>query len=152
MRNIGFIRPGAVICSLESRDKYHAIHELIRKAPVFQGIGNLDEFEQAVINRERIMSTAFGHGVAVAHGRSSSLQEFTIALGISHQGILFDSPDKEPVNLLFVVANPPDMHEEYLFALSSIVKHVRKKRFRDELLSCVFPEQAERKLACMLSL
>lgn len=147
MGRLGCFRQGAVLCELDSTDKYAAIHELIYTAPVFRKLKDKVKFEEAVVQRERIMSTAFGHGVAVAHGRSACLDEFVIALGISRKGVDFDSPDGLPVNLLFVVANPPHMQDEYLYALSELVKQVRRAEFRQELLACAHPWEAEAKLA-----
>ena len=97
---------GTVVFRLDSLEKFAAIRELIHKAPVFQEIANLPQFEDSVISREKLQSTGFGHGVAAAHGRSENLSRVLIGLGVSLSGIPFGSPDGEPVKLLFLIASP----------------------------------------------
>ena len=138
---------GSVIRDLESRDKYTAIHELICKAPVFRRIDDVDYLEQAVVKREKIQSTGLGNGVAVAHGKCAAVESLVMALGISRDGIEFESMDGQPVRFLFVVANPPGMQLEYLLALSVLVRVIRDERFRDELLLCRDSEEIEGKMS-----
>jgi nitrogen PTS system EIIA component len=126
--------PGTVVLRLGSGDKFDAIRELIRGAPVFTEISDLDAFERAVIEREKSQSTGFGHGVAVAHGRVPELRRVLVGLGLSAAGIPFQSPDGEPVNLLFVIASPPNMSLDYLQALSTLVRSLRDRSVRHSLL------------------
>lgn len=118
---------------LASRDKFEAIRELIRKAPVFDGLAIRDRIAKAVIAREKLLSTGLGRGVAVAHGTTDAVQEIIIALGISQNGIDYGAIDGAPVHLLFVIANPPGMQAEYLFALAAVTRLVRDDSFRDSL-------------------
>ncbi len=146
MNSLDCFLDGTVICELEGTEKYEALRELIYKAPVFQSIGDLKALESAVFSRERQQSTGFGHSVAVAHGTMESLDSVRIALGISRKGIDYDSVDGEPVNLLFIVASPPDMRLEYLAALSVITGLVRNKHFREELLGSRDPQAIQTKM------
>ena len=127
---------GTVISNLSSTNKFEAIHELLTRAPVFQEVDNLEYLKHAVIKRERTESTGIGHGVAVAHGKSPSVNGIVIALGISKSGIPFDSIDGLPVRFLFILANPPGMQLEYLLALSVLVRVMRDECFREKLLCC----------------
>ncbi len=138
---------GTVVCDLESTDKFGAIHELLRKAPVFRSVDEIESLEHAVVSREKIQSTGLGRGVAVAHGRTPAVGDIVMALGISRSGIDFGSHDGQPVRFLFVVANPPGMQLEYLLALSVLVRAIRDERFRDELLECRDAEEIECRLS-----
>jgi len=126
---------GTVVPDLSSPDKFQAIRELIRRAPVFKEIPDRDAFEEAVIARERLQSTGLGHGVAVTHGRTPGAARVLIALGLARGGIPFDSPDGEPVQLLFAIASPPELPLEYLRALSTLVRCVRHQSLRDALFA-----------------
>ena len=128
---------GTVIPHLHSTDKFSALSELIRNASVFEQIADRDLFEQAVITRERLHTTGFGHGVAVAHGRVAGVQRVLMALGVSRAGIPFDSPDGEAVRLLFVIASPQQVSLDYLQALSTLVRCVRRQDVREALLASV---------------
>jgi PTS system nitrogen regulatory IIA component len=98
------------------------------------------------VQRERILSTGLGRGVAVAHGTTSTIKDIVIALGISEQGIDFDSFDKAPVHLLFVITNPPGRQMEYLVALSAVTRLVRDEAFRESLRAIVPPQEIELKI------
>jgi PTS system nitrogen regulatory IIA component len=134
---------GAVVPDLIATDKESAIRELVSRAPVFGELPDLDRFTEAVIHRERLQTTGFGHGVAVAHGRVSQAGRVLIGLGLSRQGIPFDAPDGEPVHLLFVIASPPEMNLDYLQALSCLVRALREREVRQTLLACVETHEIE---------
>jgi PTS system nitrogen regulatory IIA component len=123
------------VCFLKSREKFAAIHELLHTASVFRILEENDEFERGVISREKRQSTGFGCGVAVAHGQSPELNSVVLAMGISRTGIPYGSPDGKPVHLLFLIASSPQEQEEYLLALSVLVKLLRNVSFRKELMA-----------------
>jgi len=137
---------GSVVVDLQSVDKFDALRELIRRARVFREIENLPAFEEAVIARERLQSTGFGHGVAVAHGRAAGVERVLIAMGLSRSGIPYESPDKEPVRLLFVIASPLQVSLDYLQALSTLVRCLRDAPVRDSLLAALNVEEIEQRI------
>lgn len=137
---------GTVVLDLVSTDKESALRELIRRAPVFRELPDLERFTEAVIARERQLSTGFGHGVAVAHGRVSEAERVLIGLGLSRQGIPFEAHDGEPVRLLFVIASPPRMNLDYLQALSCLVRALREREVREALLANVGTAEVERRI------
>jgi PTS system nitrogen regulatory IIA component len=126
-------RGGTVVARLASRDKFEAIRELIHKAPVFDGHAVRDKIAEAVIAREKLLSTGLGRGVAVAHGTTDAVTEIIIALGISGTGIEYGAADEAPVHLLFVITNPPGRQVEYLLALAAVTRLVRDDSFRESL-------------------
>ena len=65
MSILNCFQSGTVVPDLASPDKYQAIGELIRRAPVFNCLPDRRAFEQSVLERERLQSTGLGHGVAV---------------------------------------------------------------------------------------
>jgi PTS system nitrogen regulatory IIA component len=137
---------GSVVPDLRSTDKFEALREVIRGANVFRAIDDRSRLEVAVITRERQQTTGFGHGVAVAHGRVKGVFQVLIALGISRGGISYDSPDGEPVHLLFVIASPPHLSLDYLQALSTLVRCLRDKEARDVLVGTANATEIEERL------
>jgi len=140
-----YFGPGSVVWDLQSSDKFDAIRETIYRSTVFSSITNLDldTFSNAVIKREREQSTGFGYGIAIAHGRDPVIHKSQVALGISREGIEFMSYDNQPVHLLFVVANHPEKHVDYLRILSSLAILARNELFRREILTALCSEEAE---------
>jgi mannitol/fructose-specific phosphotransferase system IIA component (Ntr-type) len=131
---------------IESEDRFAAIKELVHKAPALHAVKDLDSFEECVVEREKLQTTACGHGIAFAHGKSEKVDKIIIALGVSKKGIRFDSPDGEPVRLLFVIASSPKSHGEYLAALSTLAKLLANEAFRAKLLNLSHARAVERKL------
>jgi PTS system nitrogen regulatory IIA component len=132
---------------LESESKNDAIKELIRKAPALTGICNRDRLEEAVIARENIQSTACGHGIAFAHGKTDQVDDIAIVLGISKKGIRFSTPDGGPVHLLFIIASPASDHRHYLMVLSSLARICYDRRFVREIVDKLSLKQIEKKLS-----
>ncbi len=146
MINGGHFSAGAVL-SLESDSKTDAIKELIRKASTFTGISNIAGLEEAVIARENLQSTACGHGIAFAHGKTEQVSDIVIVLGISKKGIRFSTPDSTPVHLLFVIASPPSEHIHYLMVLSSLARICYDKCFIKEVVEDLSLAEVEKKFS-----
>ena len=147
-----FFKPGSVVWDLQSTNKYDAIRETIYRTNVFSRIAglDLDTFARAVVDREKEQSTGFGHGIAISHGRDPAVPSSNVALGVSRCGVPFDSCDGQPVHLLFVVANHPDKHVDYLRILSSLATVVRNEMFRREILTAICREEVEIKMESAL--
>lgn len=143
-----FFAPGSVIWDLHSTNNLDAIRETIYRTTVFHSIDglNIDAFAEAVVARELEQSTGFGHGIAIAHGRTRQVETSEIALGVSRDGIEFHAFDELPVHLLFVVASHPERQIDYLRILSSLATMARNELFRRELLSCLCQEEAQQKV------
>ncbi len=124
-----------VLCCVNSLDKFEAIEEVIQKCPVFTDIPDITKFSQAVLRRERIESTGIGRGVAIAHGKMPSIDRIYVGLGLSKQGIDFQSPDGKLVHLLFVIGSSPFSQVDYLRALAAIMRFVKDVEVRRELMS-----------------
>ena len=123
------------VCCLHSVTKTEAIKELIQKASVLHILDNTKQFTRDVLDREKRQTTGFGHGVAVAHARYAGLDSVIIALGISRKGIEYQAMDNKPVHLLFLIGSPLSLQDDYLRALSVLVKLVRRADFREALLN-----------------
>ena len=145
---MAYFDPGSVIWELKSTEKFDAIREIVSRARTFTEHPDLDSdaFAEKVVDRERLQSTGFGHGVAVAHGRTDQISSPRIALGVSRAGIDFDAVDGEPVHLIFIVANHPDQEVDYLHILSTLVGMVRNEMFRREIITCDHESDVQRKL------
>ena len=87
---------------------------------------------KAVQRRESMESTALGHGVAVPHCRSSSLDRVRVAFGRTRQGVPWGAPDGEPVRFVFLLA-APHVSPEYLPVLAKIAHLVNNPDFRRRL-------------------
>ena len=87
----------------------------------------------ALRQREQLGSTAIGHGVAVPHARNAAFRDPRGAfLRLGHP-IDFGARDGEPVDLVFAMAVPEGMQQEYLQWLSELAERFADASFRDAL-------------------
>lgn len=139
-----FVEPGSIVWDLAATDKFEAIRETVLRSSTFAGIPGLDPtiFSDVVVAREKEQSTGFGYGIAIAHGRSSTVPESAVALGVSRRGIAYQSVDGLPVHLLFVVGSHPERQIDYLQILSSLANLGRNTSITRDVLSCICREDA----------
>src|SRR4051794_33204138 len=125
------------------------------KKRLFEQVGILFENHRQVARsqiydslfaREKLGSTALGHGIAIPHGRLKNGRETLTAFVRTHEAIPFDAPDGNPVRLVFVVLVPEHATETHLQILSELAQMFSDKSVRDELLMCTDPLDAHRLL------
>ena len=83
--------------------------------------------------RERMGSTAIGHGVAIPHGRNAAFDTTRAAFLRLSPPVEFNSADGEPVDLVFAMAVPADFNQQHLQLLSDIAERCADPGFRAAL-------------------
>jgi PTS system nitrogen regulatory IIA component len=82
----------------------------------------------AVGDRERLGSTGFGGGVAIPHGKIDGLGHVTGYFARLTSPIDFQSVDRMPVDLVFLLLSPPDAGADHLKALASVSRTLRDRQ------------------------
>lgn len=116
-------------------DKEDAIRELVESLAHGGKLEDPEAVLEAILERERTMSTGMQHGVAIPHGRSDGVRQLAIAVGIVPDGIDFQSLDGEPTRIIFLVASPKDNPGPHLQILAGIAGIVNSEEAREEMLS-----------------
>ncbi len=98
---------------------------------------------QAVLHREKLMSTGIGNNLAVPHVRLDKLPAPAVAVGIFPEGIDgYDSMDKQPVRIVLLIAAPKGQHEMYIRLLAAAVEVLKEPEARLAVLSARTPAEA----------
>lgn len=84
--------------------------------------------------REKLGSTGLGQGIAIPHGRIKGLKEAVGALVRLSHPIAYDSPDGQPVNLVFVLLVPEKATDLHLQILSELAQMFSDRSLREKLL------------------
>lgn len=101
-----------------------------------EGDAELEEQVLAgLIDREEVMSTGIGHGIAIPHARLAALTEMRLALARYPRGVDFRSLDDQPVLLAFGVVGPPSETERHVKLLARIARLVKQPGAVHALLS-----------------
>jgi nitrogen PTS system EIIA component len=87
----------------------------------------------ALFDREKLGSTGLGYGVAIPHGRIKTLKEPVCAFVRTSAPIAFESPDGQPVNLVFAMLVPEHANETHLELLSELAQMFSDAGLRDAL-------------------
>jgi mannitol/fructose-specific phosphotransferase system IIA component (Ntr-type) len=82
-----------------------AIRELVELAVAGVDL-NADGVDSSVWEREQLLATGIGHGVAIPHARIEGLKDPIVAVGLSDSGIDFDAPDGQPAHIVFLLLTP----------------------------------------------
>lgn len=131
MKFADFISNNAIRADLTSVDKESVITELVQSL-LEAGEVTADEKEDiiaAILRREELGSTGIGRGVAVPHTKHPSVQKLVGTVGVSADGVDFDSLDGERVQLFFLLVSPPDRPGDHLRALENISRQLRDDTF-----------------------
>ena len=102
--------------NLEANDKIEAINKMVDLISKSNNITDVERFKEEVFKRESLSSTGIGEGIAIPHAKSEYVKAPTIAIGIFSNKIDYSSVDNEKVDLIFLLAAPPenDTHLEIL--------------------------------------
>lgn len=119
--------------------------ESTSKKRVFERAGLLFENQMKIARsqvfdslfaREKLGSTGLGQGVAIPHGRIPKLKEATAAFVKTTHPIPFDSPDGQPVSLIFVLLVPELATDLHLQILGELAQMFSDPAFREKLIAC----------------
>ena len=134
------LTPDRVLVPLKARDKRGIIVELAQCLVSRVG-GGLDEVLAAIEERESVLSTGVGFGVAIPHARSPAVRELAIVGGVSTEPVPYDSIDGEPARLFFLIVGPESSAGLHVRILSRIARLVRRDGVRRQLVEARTPDE-----------
>ena len=135
MKTSEFLSAKAISADLKSTTKASVIAELV---DLLINAGSLDKKHrkkilEVLMAREALGSTAIGQGIAIPHGKCDCIKKLVGCLGVSKQGIQFDSLDGEPAYIFFLLIAPVDSAGPHLKALARISRLLKDKYIRENL-------------------
>jgi len=135
MKISDFLNRKAMSADITSKEKKDVIHELVDLLVKSKEIKpkNKDAIVKTVLDRETLGSTGIGQSVGIPHGKSPNVKNLIGAVGISRQGVDFDSLDGEPVYIFFLLLAPQASAGPHLKALARISRLLKDRYFRDTL-------------------
>lgn len=121
------------VLDLKSRSRDAALLELVESFARADEVLDKEKLLQALLEREHIVSTGIGLGVAVPHAKIPEVTDFVIGYGRSVGGIEWGAIDDQPVHHVVVIAGPPDRQHRYLQFLASVTLQLKRPELRDAL-------------------
>lgn len=151
MRLTDFIDKDAVCIYLKSNDKTAVLYELVdillKSGGIKNGNSNRKKLFNILCEREKLGSTGIANGAAIPHGKSDLVKSITIAIGISPNGVDFDSIDGQKTYIFALLIAPPGSAAPHLRALARIACLFKNKTFKYVLINAKSPEDVIRLIA-----
>jgi len=127
---------------LESVDKDGILAELVELAVSSQRLeAERAEIYRAVCERESVLSTGIGEGVAIPHAKCDGLEGLVMAAGVSRVPVEFGALDGRPVQLFFLILGPEAAAGAQVRLLSRVGRLMRDPSLRERLIAAADVER-----------
>lgn len=130
MNLLDIITEECVVAPLAATDKRGVIDELIDCLAGQGKVSDADALKEAVWTREQTRTTGIGHGLAIPHGKCPSVKELAIAIGKPAEPMDFEAIDDQPVQLVVLLASPPERTSDHIQALARVSRMISIEDFR----------------------
>ncbi|MHC4547161.1 MAG: PTS sugar transporter subunit IIA [Planctomycetota bacterium] len=118
---------------LEATTKDEALRELSGVVATAPEVTDADRLLEAILEREAIMSTGIGLGIAIPHAKIPSVTDFVVGFGKVSGDLDFNSLDGKPVHFIVMIAGPDNQQERYLQLLARITLKLKDAAVRRRL-------------------
>lgn len=119
--------------NVTTRDE--ALEQLVDRILETGLLKDKETFYRAIIEREKIVSTGIGMGVAIPHAKLAGYDHFFIAIAVLQKPVDWNALDGAPVRLIFMIGGPDDKQTEYLQILSLLTRAIKDEERRKKILN-----------------
>lgn len=116
----------AVRFSSHTSSKKRLLQEISEQAASVYGL-DASDVVAALTEREKLGSTGVGRGVAIPHARFEGLDRIYGFFTRLEKPVDFDSVDRQPVDLIFIILAPQKEGAEHLKALALVSRTLRSE-------------------------
>lgn len=120
-----------IVFELKATTKAEVIDELITALSDNKQVKDINKLREAILEREEVLSTGIGKGLAIPHCRTEAVNGIVIVFGKTKVPIDFEALDQKPVLFVFLIASNENMNREHL----KLLKQISTLTYNDELLS-----------------
>jgi len=129
-----------VVAGLEGTSKNDIIDAMVDLVATSPKVLDKEKVREAILERERIMSTGVGNGFAIPHGKTDAVTDIVAAFAVTAKDIDYDSLDEKPVRLVFLLVGKDNLVGPHIKLLSRISRLMNKEEFRKRLLTVTSPK------------
>jgi PTS system nitrogen regulatory IIA component len=140
MRVIDYFSKNSVLF-LNNNDKKEILTKMVCEAESKGLISDKKEFEDALFERESIMSTDVGWQVAIPHAKLKNISKFFVIPAVLKNDTDWGAGNNQSVKLVFLIGGPANDQKQYLQILSKVSLVVRNPERRKALLAATSAEE-----------
>lgn len=141
MNIFSLLDPDTVFSDLKVKDKDEILDKLISSLENKVSDKEVDKIRTAVLEREDIMSTGVGKGLAIPHGKTPGVEQTYAAFATLQEPVDYDAIDDQPVNMVFLLVGPQSSNSLHIKLLSRISRLMNNQEFRNKLQECGSAEE-----------
>ena len=134
MQITNYLKKECIHLEVPNGNKNDVIRELAHLLLRFHPEIDVEEAITGLLERESVLSTGIGGGVAIPHARLDSCRNICIALGLLTKEIDFKSLDNKPVHLVFLILFPKNKVSLQLKTLAKLSRILLKEELTKKLL------------------
>ncbi len=143
--------PEDLVVGFSPADKWQALRDLVDH---LVHAGRLAEEHsetvlEAVLSREKSMSTGMEHGIAIPHAAVDEIDSAIACMGLvsTEEGLAFESIDGRPARLVVLLLIPRAQKLLHIRTLADVARVLSREEVRRELLDAADAREAHRVLA-----
>lgn len=136
MKLTEYLNPGLVVFDIRPGEVAEILSQLIEPLVADGTLNGSDRVLDALLAREKVLSTGIGSGIAVPHAICEAMGTPQLIVGLAPGGVDFHAMDDAPVNVFFVLLSPPDRAGHHIRLLARIARLARHPEFLDALRDC----------------
>ena len=127
--------------NLPGATKEEILDAMIELASSSDRVQDKEKVRNAILEREKIMSTGVGSGFAIPHGKTDAVTDIVGSFAVTAQPIDYKSLDEQPVRIVFLLVGKENMVGPHIKLLSRISRLMNKEDFRKKLLDAGSPSE-----------
>ena len=128
------------IVELKGTSKDDVLEEMVDVLARAPEITDRDGFFQAILDRESILSTGIGLGIAVPHAKIHSVTGLVAALGKTKKNIQYGALDDQPVHIVVMIGASDNQQSDYIRALARVTLLLKNEKIRQAVIQAESPE------------
>jgi fructose-specific phosphotransferase system IIA component len=136
MKIVDLLDESTVVAGLEASSKKDVLNQLIDRFTDEVSPEQLEKIRNAVFERESIMSTGVGKGLAIPHGKCEGVERNLAAFALLDKPVDYDAIDGQAVQMVFLLVGPEHQSSTHIKLLSRISRMMNNAEFREELKAC----------------
>jgi len=122
------------IVELKGTTKDEVLKEMVAVLAKASEVQDKEAFYRAILDRESILSTGIGLGIAVPHAKISSVKGLVAALGKTKKGVNYGALDDQPVHIVVMIGANDSQQSDYIRALARVTLLLKNEKIRQAIV------------------
>jgi PTS system nitrogen regulatory IIA component len=132
---------------LKGTNKQEIISELLGILVAAGKVKDQKAALDAIMEREQKMSTGMKHGIAIPHGKTSTVDDLVACVGVSDNPVDFDSLDGELCRIFIMTLSPLEKTGPHLQFLAEVSLLFKSSEKRAQIIKAQSPDEVLQILA-----